>query len=153
MARWLLGSLALGMMCALWSANLQAGKDDKDAPVKVTHVVSKADSAGKQKVTFTLDIKEGWHLYANPVGDEEYAPNATQIKAKGATIKVTYPPGKVKTDNEGGKVRSFNVYKGKVQIVAEITRSADTPAELTLQYNACDSMRCLPTTRAKFKVE
>jgi DsbC/DsbD-like thiol-disulfide interchange protein len=151
MTRSFFALLALGAVGALVSSNLRAGGDE--SPVKITHTVGKADSAGKQKVTFAIDIKEGWHVYANPVGDEDYAPNAIQVKAKGATIKVTYPPGKPKTEVENGKTRTFNIYKGQVQIVAEVTRAANTPAELTVQYNACDKDRCLPTKREKFKIE
>src|SRR5262245_20509765 len=38
--------------------------------VKAVAAASAADEAGMQTVTLTLTIDKGWHIYANPVGNE-----------------------------------------------------------------------------------
>ena len=147
----LITGLTTTALALLWTNFVHAGA--KETPVKITHVVGKADSSGKQKVTITLAIDEGWHVYANPVGDEYYSPNAIVVKAKGAKAKVTYPPAKEKTESDGEKLRTFNVYVKGAQIVAEIIREGTDPVEFTVQYNACDKNRCLPPARVKFKID
>lgn len=133
--------------------SLQAG--GKEEPVKITAKAAKADSTGKQKVTLTLDIEEGWYVYANPVGNEEFASNAIQIKAKGATIKVNFPPAKVKKDVLDGKEIKYNIYKGQVDIVAEVQRKGDGGVlEFSVRYNACNEKGiCLPPRTKKLTVE
>lgn len=142
----------LGVILSLGAA--QAG-DKGHKEVKISHVVSKPDADGKQKVTFTITPDDGWYIYANPVKNEEYAENATLIKAKGAILKVAYPPGKLKIiiDKETKKETRIHAYTGEVQIVAEIQRIGDSLVVLTVQYNACDGNRCLTTARVPFKID
>src|SRR5437764_919190 len=110
----LLGSLAI--MASLGVNGLQAGGNGHKE-VKISHVVSKPDADGKQKVTFTITPDERWYVHANPVKNEEYADNATVIKAKGAKLKVDYPPGKLKilVDKMTKKESRIQVYAGTVQ--------------------------------------
>ena len=125
-------------------------------PVKATFQASKPDAMGKQTVTVTLQIEDGWHIYANPVGNEGYASNRVLFQATGAVVKVLYPPGEEKIGTAAdGKKFTYNIHKGKVVIRAEVTRpSTPGPVELTLIYNACDANRCFPTNKDnKFKLE
>src|SRR5438876_3852468 len=77
--------------------DLRAGakKDDK---VKLTASATKPDAAGKQIVTVTFVIDKGWHIYANPVGNELLAEARTVVDIKAAgkpVVTVKYPAGKV----------------------------------------------------------
>src|SRR5215831_6042987 len=73
-----------------------------DAKVKITAKADKPGTDGKQVVTLTLTIESGWHLYANPVGNEDFADNQTVVsavpKSKHEVLKVEYPAGKVIKD-------------------------------------------------------
>jgi len=59
---------------------LSAAPDSKDA-VTITATADKPDADGKQTVTLTLAIDAGWHLYANPVGNEDLKSVQTVVKA------------------------------------------------------------------------
>lgn len=116
------------------------------APVKKSNdMVMVTATAGKiendsQKVTFTLDIEKGWHLYANPVGLDDLADNKTVVEISGATklksVKVMYPPGTVVKDDVVG---NYMVYQGKVTITAEVVRAkGDTePLSAKIKVQAC----------------
>src|SRR5262245_27239476 len=71
-----------------------AGDKTSAGKVKATVEASKPGADGKQTVTVNMAIAEGWHIYANPVGSEDFDGNKTTltVKGKGKTeIKVEYP--------------------------------------------------------------
>ena len=128
---------------------VQGGKSDDE--VKVAVAASKLDDAGKQVVTLTLTINKGWHIYANPVGNEELAPAATLVKLvsknKPQEFKVNYPAGKEAGDKTLGKYR---VYEQKVEIPINVQRAPGDkgPLEVSVRFMACsDAGVCkLPAT-------
>src|SRR5438552_2167658 len=73
-----------------------------DSEVKISAVATKPDAAGKQVITVTLAHSEGWHTYANPVGNDDFDSNKTVVTvlANGKPIdaKIEYPVGKVTKD-------------------------------------------------------
>lgn len=147
MGRWFsrfLGSVVLAAaVCAVLLGLRQAvhagGKSDEE--VQITAKASKLDGDGKQTITLTLVINKGWHIYANPVGNEDLASAATQIKvvakAKPQDVKVNYPAGKEEVDKVVGKYR---YYVDKVEIPINVHRAAgDTgPLELSVRFMACN---------------
>lgn len=117
------------------------------APAKKSNdVVAVTATAGKiendtQKVTLNLDIDKEWHLYANPVGQEDLADNKTVVEiSSGATklksVKITYPPGMVEKDPTIG---DYMIYKGKITITAEVVRAKGDTEPLTakIKVQAC----------------
>jgi len=106
-------------------------------------------------VTITLQIDEGWHLYANPVGSEDYVSSQTTLtvdaKVKPKDVKVEYPAGKEIEDKILGK---YKVYDDKATIKATVTRGAGDsgPLELTLKFQACTDKQCLLPVTKKLKV-
>src|SRR5262245_3885259 len=71
------------------------GKSDEE--VKLTATAGKIDGSGKQTITLTAVINKDWHIYANPVGNDDLEAAATIIKvvakAKPQEIRVNYPAG------------------------------------------------------------
>jgi DsbC/DsbD-like thiol-disulfide interchange protein len=115
------------------------GKSDEE--VKLTATAGKLDGSGKQTITLTAVINKGWHIYANPVGNEDLAAAATVIKvvakAKPQEIKVNYPAGTEANDKVIGKYR---YYEDKVEIPIDIQRAeGDTgPLEISVRFMACN---------------
>jgi hypothetical protein len=117
-----------------------------DSVVKATAVAGTVGSDGKQTVTLTLAIDKGWHLYANPVGNEDLTSVQTAVKAaaKGSLgdVKVDYPPGKKIKDPVLGE---YSIYEDKAVIAVNVTRAGgdDSPVELTVRVQACSEKECL----------
>ncbi len=112
-----------------------------DSVVKATAKADKPDADGKQTVTITLDIDKSWHLYANPVGNEDQVSVQTTVlinaKAKPEEVKIEYPAGKLVVDTVVG---NYKVYEGKVTIKAAVKRAkGDTsPLEISIKVQACN---------------
>ncbi len=145
--------LALSAALALLSAAPAfAAPLKSDSVVKATAVAAKLDADGKQTVTLTLAIDPGWHLYANPVGNEDLASVQTNVKVKGAAelqnVKVDYPAGKKVKDATLG---DYMVYEDKAVITVNVTRAKgdDSPLELTVKVQACSDNKCLLPAEVK----
>jgi DsbC/DsbD-like thiol-disulfide interchange protein len=149
--------LAVGMLFAgrLGAASAGDAKESKDA-VKITATAGKPDADGKQTVTIAVDIDRGWHLYANPVKNEDMVNSQTVVKflpgAKLEDVQIKYPEGKEKKDADVG---NYQIYEGKVEITANVRRAkGDTsPLEVSVQISACDEKKCLMPSTVKIKVE
>jgi hypothetical protein len=132
------------LICNTGTVLAQAKKSD--AVVKATAKADKPDADGEQTVTITLDIEKPWHLYANPVGNEDLANAQTTVtisaKAKPEDVKIDYPVGKVKKDSIVG---DYKVYEGKVAIKARVKRAKDdtSPLKVTIKLQACNDKSCL----------
>jgi hypothetical protein len=146
-----LGPLALALLLGvvLSQAANEAGAQGvqkSDAVVKVSAKADKPGDDGKQTVTVTLAIDKSWHLYANPVGQEDLAEAQTVMtvsaKEKPTDVKIDYPAGKVTKDKVVG---DYKVYEGEVTIKATLKRAkgdASAP-EVTLKFQACNEKMCL----------
>jgi hypothetical protein len=137
-----------------------AGAKPKQAdPVKITAQIKsqKVDAKGHLAVTVavTLDIEKGFHAYANPAGDDSLLPTTVSVSGdpKPEDVKVTYPAGKERKDDVLDQ--TIRVYEGKVTIDVSFhrpTRNTD-PLEVTVKYQVCNEMQCLPPKTVKVKVE
>src|SRR5262249_35706870 len=101
-----------------------------------------------------IDIAKDWHLYANPVGNEDLADNKTEVivssKGKPLQAKVQYPEGILVKDKVLGDYRT---YEGRVAIQAAIQRpEGNDPLEVTVKLTACDKSKCLPPAQVKVTV-
>ncbi len=149
--RCIVGVLAL-LLCD--SATVQAQTRKSDSVVKVDAQADKPDADGKQAITITLDIEKGWHIYANPVENEDLtnAQTVVRVAAKGKVenVKVEYPGGKLQQDS-GEK---FKIYEGKVVIKAQVKRvKGDTsPLEISITLQACNDKTCLQPATIKKEV-
>ncbi|HEY7329857.1 MAG TPA: protein-disulfide reductase DsbD domain-containing protein [Gemmataceae bacterium] len=151
--RCLVGVLALTLPAILlFDANMARAQAKKsDSVVKVDAKTDKPDADGKQTVTITLDIENGWHVYANPVENEDLANAQTVVsvssRSKLENVKVEYPAGKLQQDN-GEK---FKIFEGKVTIKAQVkrTRNDNSPLELSIVLQACNDKTCLQPATIK----
>jgi uncharacterized protein YyaL (SSP411 family) len=96
-----------------------------------------------------LEIKPGWHLYANPTGVEILKPTTLDLEPgqSAADLRVTYPAGQAKVLGSLGQEK-VSLYEGKVEIPVKFALAKDTkPGTLTLRfrlrYQACDDKVCL----------
>ncbi|HLJ11934.1 MAG TPA: DUF255 domain-containing protein [Planctomycetaceae bacterium] len=148
---------------------LAAGKDESGArkkPAKRPEVVSgkaflsvdRLPAGGTAKILVQLQIAEGWHIHANPVGDPEIdVATELEIDSKqGVSLSsVRYPAGKKIERGEDEKPQI--VYTGKVSLIGQVDvpeKSAGQRDELvlTVTYQACNDVQCLPPKRLKLTV-
>jgi uncharacterized protein YyaL (SSP411 family) len=133
----------------------QEGGKKSDAMVKTTAEAAPPDAGGKQVVTITMSIEPGWHIYANPVGQEDLESVQTDVKLEPKNqldeVKVEYPPGKVVDDKVLGK---YKIFEGQVEIKATIKRKAGdkSPLEVTAKFQSCNDKQCLLPATVKVKV-
>jgi hypothetical protein len=99
---------------------------------------------GKDVIVLRFDVEKGWHLYANPVGNEDFAPAETRVRILSkdtAKVRVDYPAG---TEREiaGDKWR---IYEGTFEIRATVDRDANAtaPLEAEVRLQAVDHNSCL----------
>lgn len=147
-------TLALGMSFTAAPAFAQGKKSDS-----VVKATAKADKIadGKQTVTVTIEIEKGWHVYCNPVGNEDFDSNKTTVivgggKVKPEAVKVEYPAGEVVKDSVTG---DYKIYKDKVTIKAHVQRASGDTGELevTLKLQACSKSTCLLPATIKVPVK
>jgi hypothetical protein len=156
-ARLALVSLATGL---LFAPSLVAAdfKESKDA-VKITATADKPNAEGLQTVTIAIDIQQPWHLYANPVRNEDMVGSQTVVKLSQAgknlkpeDVKIKYPAGREVKDPTAG---TYWIYEGKVEITAVVQRGKEDTAvlEVAVQLSACDESKCLLPSNVKLKAE
>jgi DsbC/DsbD-like thiol-disulfide interchange protein len=148
-----IGRPAVLLACLALLAAAPARKSD--AVVKITPTATKPDADGNQVLTLELDVEKGWHLYANPVGNEDLADSQVSVsvtaKEKPESVKVEYPEGKLKKDATLG---DYKIYEDKVTIKAQVRRAkGDTgPLDVSVKLQACDKGSCLLPATVKLSV-
>jgi uncharacterized protein len=146
--------VSLASLTAVGSS-VRAAKSSADM-VKVETSAGKIAADGTQEVTFTLNIEDGWHLYANPVGNEDLISAQTKVKITGKTklkdVKVEYPKGKIVEDKTVG---NYFTYEGKIVIKAKVSRAKDDtgPLDVAIKLQACDEKKCLPPGEVTLEVK
>jgi DsbC/DsbD-like thiol-disulfide interchange protein len=140
---------------ALWAQNGGAAKSDSVVKISARLSPEAPGVDGKQVLTIDLDISEGWHIYANPPGQEDFASVQTTVNVtagkKLQSIKVGYPKGTVINDSVIGR---YYVYEGKQTIKATLTRApGDTGAlQVTVKFQPCNDKQCLLPASKKLTV-
>lgn len=116
--------------------------------VQVRSAATGVEADGQQRVRLALDIAADWHLYANPVENEQFAASATVVKFRSGDrdveAQVEYPAGEDAYQSGFG---AYKVYQGQVTIMATVKRGdASTPLTAHLAVQACNDkrMKCLP---------
>jgi uncharacterized protein len=100
--------------------------------------------------TLTLTIAEGWHIYANPVGNETLKESETAVTlvldGKPVEAKVVYPKGNEITDSAGAK---YAVYEGTIKITGAV--AGPPTIEARVKVIACKDGKCLLPSVIKVK--
>lgn len=111
--------------------------------------------AGKTcQIVVLLDIKEGWHVNANPASKDYLIPTKVSFKSKLGTklSDPAYPKGMdVKLEGEDAPVR---VYENEVAIrgtltVPEKAAGQSDEMEISITFQACRENECLPPKTIK----
>ena len=89
-----------------------------------------------------MKIQDGWHIYANPPGQEDLADTATTVVVGGAgkAEAIQYPTGKLVKDKAIG---DYKVYEDTVTITAKVRRVGSGPIDVTVKLQACSDTKCL----------
>lgn len=131
------------------------GPRKSDSVVKISATAEKPDASGKQVVVLNVEIDKGWHLYANPVENEDLTSVQTTVTFEGKNrpekVELAYPKGKVVEDKTVGK---YHVYDGKVVIKATLKRKAGEtgPLEAAVKLQACTNNQCLLPATVKVTI-
>jgi DsbC/DsbD-like thiol-disulfide interchange protein len=139
-----IATLALAFAALTGAAHAQLKKSD--TVVKAEAKADKIAADGSQVVTVTLTIDKDWHLYANPVGNEDLMDNQVTVsvssKNKLQDVKVEYPAGTLVKDKTVG---DYKTYEGTVTIKATVRRAkGDTePLDVSVKMQACSKAQCL----------
>jgi DsbC/DsbD-like thiol-disulfide interchange protein len=135
------------------------------APAKV--VTAKARLADGQlpvpggvvHAVVSLEIKSGWHLYANPTGLEILKPTTLALEPDqpAGRLAVSYPKGEAKVLGSIGKEK-IALYEDKIEIPIRLTLSrlvkpGSLRINLKLDYQACDENVCLAPASLVIPVE
>lgn len=117
-----------------------------DSVVKIDAKAGPIGEDGMQVVTLTLAIDKDWHLYANPVGNEDLNSAQTSVDLSAdkplGSVSIDYPVGKLVKDSIVG---DYFTYEDKVTIKAKVKRASGDTGPLTaiLKFQACTKNRCL----------
>jgi uncharacterized protein YyaL (SSP411 family) len=107
----------------------------------------------------SLEIKSGWHLYANPTGLEILKPTTLALEPDqpASRLEVSYPKGQAKVLGSIGKEK-IALYEDKIEIPIRFTLSRSIKpgslrVNLKLEYQACDENVCLAPATLVIPVE
>jgi DsbC/DsbD-like thiol-disulfide interchange protein len=145
----LFGVLGLAVL-AFAAPSLPGGAKKSDSVVKVKATLD-TSAAGKDVVVVKIDIQQGWHLYANPVKNDDLTASQVVVKIADVPATITYPAGKSVEEKTIGK---YQIYEDKVEIRATLDRPAGAkgPVEVSVRLYSCSDMTCLPPATVKLTV-
>lgn len=156
MQKWMFWAISAAIACVNLAAAQTGGKKTTESIVKVKARADKPAADGTQTITITLNIEKGWHVYANPPGNDELKSSQTVVTISGAdkpqTTKTTYPKSKTVKDPLVG---DYAIYEGASEVKVTIKRppGAKAALEATVKCQACNDKSCLPAATIKVPVE
>ena len=109
----------------------------------------KSHNSGIFNVMLQLNIAEGWHMNANPAGQDDLIPTTITVNADTPfeILDVAYPKGRSTRFEFSNK--SLNVYEDSLPIPLQLKRKPnmkhdkDVPITLQLTYQLCNKTECL----------
>lgn len=137
-------------------AEQQEEKPKKDELVRARAYLStdRLPAGGTCQIVVLLDVKEGWHINANPPSPDFLKPTKVSFKSKaGVTLaEPKYPKGHgFKMEGEDTEAM---VYEDEVAILGTLTvpktaGGQTDEMEITINYQACNEKGCLPPKSIK----
>jgi hypothetical protein len=112
------------------AAKAQSEKSKTSTYAKVQAVASKPDANGRQVVTVTIDIDEGYFLIGHTVCDDMVPwqfKMKLQIEGKPLPAEIAYPSG---TLEKNELVGDYTTYRGKIVATAVIRRTVGDTASM-----------------------
>ena len=127
----------------------QEEKPKKDELVRARAYLStdRLPAGGTCQIAVLLDVKEGWHITANPPSPDFLKPTKITFKSKaGVTLAdLKYPKGHgFKME---GEEMEMMVYEGEVALLGTLTVPKGSGGqtdemEITISYQACNEKKC-----------
>jgi uncharacterized protein YyaL (SSP411 family) len=119
------------------------------ASAKVVEGRGKPKAGGDVAAVVALSVRKGWHVYANPPGQDFLKPTTIALEPgqPAESLRVDYPDGETRTLASSG-TEPVALYEGKVEIPLRfrLTKAAVPGAVrilLRLRFQACDDKACL----------
>jgi uncharacterized protein YyaL (SSP411 family) len=111
--------------------------------VKAVLKLGEPAATGERPFSITLTIAPGWHIYANPIGNDMLTEARTElvISTGKETIpaSVAYPKGQEIMDSTGSK---YAIYQGTVAITGTLPAGKAEPV-FRIKLTACQEGKCL----------
>ena len=107
----------------------------------------KSENKGIYNIVLQLDIAEGWHMNANPAGQDNLIPTTITVDADTSVeiVDVVYPKGR--SAHFEFSEESLNVYEGNLTIPLKLrlktNRKKSIQVPLKLTYQPCNETECL----------
>lgn len=105
-------------------------------------------------VIILIDVKDGWHVNANPPSQDFLKPTVVEFQSKLATelSEVKYPKGHGFKSADADE--EISVYEGEVQVRGKLTvpekaGGQTDEMEITIKYQPCNDKGCLPPKSIK----
>ncbi|MBN2374825.1 MAG: thioredoxin family protein [Sedimentisphaerales bacterium] len=145
------GGEVMAQVPGLQLAGAGAGQGEARVGIEVVSQFEPAGAGERMAVAVVLEVKEGWHLYANPkqgdLGlDTEIIPEAVEGVRFGEVI---YPPGEKYEDKVLGS--SNHIYEGRavcyvpVEVAKDVAAGSKIVVALQLKGLLCsDAGQCVP---------
>ncbi len=140
----------LTLILGLASFTLAQGQGKNSEGVVKVSAKDSTPKAGKRVVVVELDIQAGWHLYANPAGNEDLDSVKTSVAVVGEKAEVAYPKGKQVIDPVVG---NYVTYEGKQKIEVHLPADKKGPLKLQVSFQACDEKTCLQPAKLTIEVK
>ena len=137
-------------LVGLVTAPVAFGQGKTSENVVKTSVKESVAKDGKRLLLVNLEITNGWHLYANPAGNEDLDSVKTAITVPGEKAEVAYPKGKQVIDPLVG---NYSTYEGKQKIEVRLPAGHTGPVKLVLTFQACDDKNCLQPAKVTLEVK
>jgi uncharacterized protein YyaL (SSP411 family) len=134
----------------------EAPKNPRNSSDVVTATLKTEPPAadGSRTWTVTLTVAPGWHVYANPVGNDTLRESETTVDVviddkRVKAAPAVYPKGTPHKDSTGAEYR---IYEGTVTITASLPpRKELPPVEVHVRVTACKEGKCLLPSVIKLK--
>lgn len=135
---------------------LPDNKPKKDEIVRAKAYLStdRLPAGGTCQLAVVLEVKESWHINANPPSPDFLKPVVVAFKSKSGTTlsEIKYPAGHG-FKMEGEDMEAM-VYEGQVVITGTLTvpqasGGLNDEMEITVNYQACDKTGCRPPKSIK----
>ncbi len=102
---------------------------------------------GLEKVNVVIIVAKGWHIYANPVGNDKLAESATvvEIRADGKVVEYSSPIWSKPTDKKS-ELGEYKVHEGVCGVEVELSHDAIKNAKVLsarVKLVACNDKVCL----------
>ena len=125
----------------------EKGVDDATPSLVTASTTIKADSDEIFEVELQLEIAAGWHINANPAGQDNLIPTTLEVDRDMPVeiIDIAYPKGKSMRFEFSDK--SLNVYEDSLTIPIKLRQKSNATGSskvtLKLTYQPCNDTECL----------